>query len=750
MANTILPTVEDDDAVSAFTGLVNDTSEAEVENQFNRLLEIDADGEQNEDVVDDGSPIAAEEVNESKGVATEGKPPTPEDEGGVGAAIKSTVTDILGGSIEAAPQAFGGVVDALDEVSKVMESILPAGSIQITDPETGEFDLKYLDPEASKERDAKAEDDLFEILSTDDASTVTGGLVRSTAQFLTAFVPALKGMKAVGLARGGSTLFAGEMAAGAIADAIAFDPFEDRLSTYLNTVPGLSAIVPDYLADTSPDNQTEWEGRLKNAIEGAGLGLAAEGLIRVFKYYKAQRQDGGGKREPRGAAEAEARDALVKSHEGQLVQEVDDAAVAPLGDPDSEDLFVYGSEDETLTKAMTRLGAVKSRVEQSNVATAALQKISTIAEKFKARTPKDVDPIDELIEAVRTGGAKGAPPSGGKRPMSAAVKSMGGVDPKSSLAAELRGRGITAKTHPGLFKKGGVRALDNIPASDVPAFEGRGYDDGNGYIQEQGWIDALESEAGGNPFRTMDEISEADQYWTPIEQFQEQMENLGINIDELSNADIKARIAQIADDEAAFARSREAAPDDASARDLEDTLNEGELSSEADRIADATRGIDPQSNAQQGKVFVNHARIKEPGDVKNLIQTMADLDADAINAKRGGEKVTNKDMIKASSKEFTELSDLIGRDPGPMTAPQAIAARRILNASGEQLMGLAQSAADAAATTADLFNFRRAMIVHYAIQAEVIAARTETARALQSWSIFTGSNKSSQGMVCAL
>lgn len=76
-----------------------------------------------------------------------------------------------------------------------------------------------------------------------------------------------------------------------------------------------------------------------------------------------------------------------------------------------------------------------------------------------------------------------------------------------------------------------------------------------------------------------------------------------------------------------------------------------------------------------------------------------------------------------------------------MSAAEAVAARKLLTSSGEQLVALAKKAAAPGATAADQAAFRRAAQVHYALQAEVIAARTETARALQAWAIPAGGDQ---------
>ena len=469
-----------------------------------------------------GGDLGADEVEQDEGFAEK---------------AKNVVSDIVKGVlVEGVPQAASGSMEALGEVGDLLEEMLPMGGLQITDPETGALDLELL---SSEEFAESANEDLFRQFQADEADTVTGGFIKSTSQFLTGFLPAAKGLKAVGLA--GQTakgVAASSLAAGAIADAVVFDPYEDRLSTYLNSVPALEGLVPDYLADNDPENNSAWEGRMKNAIEGAGLGLMADGLLRAFKYYKMQRAENGGeKAEPITVKEQAVRDQMADDQLDSGAQAIDDAAIAPLGNPDLDDMFIKGKDDEDLSVALERLGAAERRQEP------------------------------EVIEGVIQDVAKGQ------------------------------------------------------------------------------------------------------------------------------------------------------------------KLRRGKLKSE-------------------DKIFVNHARIREPSDVKNLIQTLVDADADNINAKRGGETVSLKQQIKSSDQEYNDLKDLIGRDPGPMSAPQAIAARRIMNASGEQVKGLAERAAADTATSADLYNFRRAMVVHYAIQAEVIAARTETARALGSWRVFTGSTKKARDIVC--
>lgn len=137
-------------------------------------------------------------------------------------------------------------------------------------------------------------------------------------------------------------------------------------------------------------------------------------------------------------------------------------------------------------------------------------------------------------------------------------------------------------------------------------------------------------------------------------------------------------------------------------------------------------------------VYVNFGRINTPDDVKQVIRDTADAFKGDINKARRGVQ-SNEQTTKLADELGMTAEDLLSRRKGqPLNAEESLAARRLLNTSAEQLLSLAQKAASPTASLADQFNFRRMMAVHHAIQSEVIAARTETARALQAWSIPAG------------
>lgn len=650
--------------------------------------------------------------------------------------------DVGKGLVEAPGQAAGGVIDAFGEVDQMLGELVPwQPALQVFDPVTGAVDIKMMDQAQFTADKAQYENDLFSVLAPPDADTVTGGFVRSTAQFLTGFIPAFKAVKGAAILKGSTV--AASAAAGLLADMAVFDPHEDRLSTFLNEVPGLGAIIPDYLADNDPEHESSWEGRMKNAVEGLGLGLATDGLLKLFKYYKAQRRATAGSPEAvLDAQQVAARDALLDASKADIVSDVPDEALRPLGNPDpNAPLLITGTADETAAVAFTRVADAEARLAQSTVTTEALQNISDIlSAPRQSQAVPGVSPIapenvfDNALTDLRQGAAQKQ--SIPKRPISTLLKQMGGIDPSSPIGLELKGMGITSKTMPGLFRKGGAQALDNIPRAEIERMR-MGAGDGSlgDYIPEQEWMTALSDELAGNPRLLPDEQRMLDELIAPAAALDEQLQRVGININEMSNSQIIAKLQQIEEEEALFRRSLEEVPPTAKPQEASD-LDEF--------IAGETGGVPPAgagklAAATPPKVFINHARIQSSDDVRAVIQQMADQDAEAIAAKTRG-VVSNETTIKESSQEYRDLTDLIGREPGPMTAAQAVAARRLLASSGEQIVELAKLAQAPNASKADLFNFRRAMAVHYALQSEVIAARTETARALQSWSIPVGAS----------
>lgn len=95
-----------------------------------------------------------------------------------------------------------------------------------------------------------------------------------------------------------------------------------------------------------------------------------------------------------------------------------------------------------------------------------------------------------------------------KRPFTQDIKNAtGGIDPNGALGQELLHLGVNPQTTPGLFRSGGVKSLDNLPAAEWSEYALHIGEDGNGYLNEQGIIAALADELAGKPVQVGDQAA---------------------------------------------------------------------------------------------------------------------------------------------------------------------------------------------------------------------------------------------------
>ncbi|MBX9574984.1 MAG: hypothetical protein K2X07_05030 [Caulobacteraceae bacterium] len=168
--------------------------------------------------------------------------------------------------------------------------------------------------------------------------TVTGRVIEGIGQFATGWVgggQALRGWKAA--TRGQQIGKA--LAQGALADFTAFDGQEARLSNILEQhAPEAVAPVFSYLAAREDD--PELLGRVKNAVEGAGLGVATDLIINGVRALKAGRM---ARDEARAAAQAEGLQTdptLAAEEVARQGEELQAAVRESLGNPEGPRLRV--------------------------------------------------------------------------------------------------------------------------------------------------------------------------------------------------------------------------------------------------------------------------------------------------------------------------------------------------------------------------------------------------------------------------
>ena len=142
---------------------------------------------------------------------------------------------------------------------------------------------------------------------------MVGGLVEGITQFGLGLIPGLgvaglaaKGAKAFGA---GSKLVSGvkTITAGATADFISFDEHEARLSDFLVGHDATRNSITEYLQSNEEDSA--FEGRMKNVLEGGALGAIGGVLIKSAKALKKGKQLDGS---PETIAAKEAADKELK------------------------------------------------------------------------------------------------------------------------------------------------------------------------------------------------------------------------------------------------------------------------------------------------------------------------------------------------------------------------------------------------------------------------------------------------------
>lgn len=180
--------------------------------------------------------------------------------------LHNPITDIGRGLVH-------GVLRAVDEVSDSIVSGVNAVAGEDTLPQPIHYSEKA--EEAGLER----------------PNRLTGQLAEGLAQFGTGFIGAGRLFKAFGWAAKGVK---GAAVKAAAADGIAFDPYENTVAEAVNAL----AEEHEYLRNpltaflASDDTDGELEARLKNVVEGAMVGYAAERSVRAvmsgFRYFRAK------------------------------------------------------------------------------------------------------------------------------------------------------------------------------------------------------------------------------------------------------------------------------------------------------------------------------------------------------------------------------------------------------------------------------------------------------------------------------
>lgn len=235
-----------------------------------------------------------------------------------------------------------------------------------------------------------------------------------------------------------------------------------------------------------------------------------------------------------------------------------------------------------------------------------------------------------------------------------------------------------------------------------------------------------------------------------------------IAIKEIDEAPAKDILGNQAADEPLFtekARYRHRAPEDGKAAIEGDTAAKpgARLEDVTDDQALEVAGLKPKvetplavnvvDDASDMELNVNLARIQSPEDIQAIIEQTQKTFSVAINKGRRGVQ-TNDMTAKLADDLGMTVEDLTRRQPGQaFNAEQALAARKLLVASGENLKRLAAKFNTTEVTDADRVTLRKAVAVHASIQKQVQGLTAEAGRALQSFNIIAKSEREQARMI---
>lgn len=136
---------------------------------------------------------------------------------------------------------------------------------------------------------------------------------------------------------------------------------------------------------------------------------------------------------------------------------------------------------------------------------------------------------------------------------------------------------------------------------------------------------------------------------------------------------------------------------------------------------------------------INYARIEGPDDIKRLMDDMANRPElkIGIEAARRGTR-TEAQTLKAAQ-DIDGFDSMMARRTGEaFNAEQIVAARKVYYDTTDKLMEAAKRAASPEASDIDVFNFRRMVTIHHAVQKEFMGIRAEAGRALAAWRMPVG------------
>lgn len=334
--------------------------------------------EEKQPIQDPNAPVSQSQTTDENGNIIDTVKAVAGQVGDVAGAIGS---DIVQGGRQAPRRIGRGAVKAVNSMLGLLDGVsdyMPAvsfqndqGDLSMPSIVTAKTDKQRISAGVNKKLDAEAaktgiKPDYVDLdkpmhlpnLSPAADKSVTGDMVEGISQFVTGLGAVGKLSKLAGGTKVGQFLQSSgagsSIAKGALADILAFDEHEQRLSNVIQRVPALQNPVTEFL-QSKPDD-TFLEGKLKQAIEGTIGNTLGEALFRGIKFVK--------KFKP-AADEMKAQgltpdDLLTKNLDDAAGVKLSNTEYSPLGDADNAELILREAPpaqmvDDTIDPAAAKI-----------------------------------------------------------------------------------------------------------------------------------------------------------------------------------------------------------------------------------------------------------------------------------------------------------------------------------------------------------------------------------------------------------
>ena len=604
--------------------------------------------------------------------------------------------DTLLGSLRAIPsmleESFELVAEFDEAMIKGMMNIFPDADLRFgidpRDPDGGFTFFKLAPPESKlfplPSIFRASEKGWREILGLlPETERLTGALAEPIGKFILGFVGASKALKGVKFLQGGSRAaqLSSVVANSAISDALVFDGHEQRLSDFLISFdnPVMNNIVTQYLASNEFD--TELEGRLKNVLEGAGLGLLIDSFILGLRGIRSFRMNRAIEKAVKEADEVKMPmpdnpkpDPVgSRSKETQEVVDEIDRINAKI---DADEVLVHEANTAEDVASILKDGFDEQRIGQSGIA--------DFTDGFWFQLRDAGEAIDNSVQAIFKPGAR--------------VKTFKTEGDFFSYLSEQFGQTVTSKNYTRLVRDGNLKVTDEA----VDAFRFGPDFKSTATPYDPGMVVVLRKDA----IQVKPKAKEA-----PKVKLTE--DELIVARKAELNKQVRATVQVTEEQQTAFAKALEDGDDEAAMEVLKD-FNED---------------------------TIDWSKVEDADDIKQVMLATEKIFADIITKAKGGQGgvLSNKrlrmlaNLIGANPSQVKNLHSAVSDGGG--IAVKFFAAYRTMMASAINVKKAAQTSLDNPGSAFHMAEALRSVQIHAAIQADLKGAQTEIARAMQGMSL---------------